>query len=519
MKNIFKNTVVQIVTGLILIVIVTWGSIALLSRHDANYTIKTVERRNLTETVSANGKVISNQNAILAFNMQGRVASINVEVGSTTYAGQVLASLDNGTLRANLMGAEADALAAQARLTRIQNGARPEELALYSQKYTDATVALISAMKSAYLAMQDALVSKADTLFTNGNTVNPTINIQTQSESEKSSIQMERVALYDSLNKLKGTLATLNQPIGGTVATSSIQSARVMTSGQLSSVKSYLDHLSSITANLTPGGSGQSQTIIDSERSVVNAAALEVSNAMSSEQATDAAWSSARDALVLEQAGSAVEDIQATEAALEKARSAVLALQSQLRQSYIISPYDALVTSVNVKLGEVYVPGMSVQAGISIIGNGSFKAEVYVPETDVGKISVGNTVIVTFDAFGPNVPFAGHVSIVDPAETLQNGVNAYKVTVSFDDATDTRIKSGLTANVHIMTKSATSALAVPTRAIITRGNEKIVLVKGNNSSVYTEKPVSVGITSVDGYTEIVGGLEEGDEIAGFGLGK
>ncbi len=520
MKNILKNTLVEIIISIVAIIAVTWGSISLLSRHGTSYTNTTVSHRDLVESVSGNGNVVSDQSVTLAFNMQGRVAVVSATVGSTTYVGQVLASLDTGTLRASIVGAEADVLSANAHLKQTQNGARPEELAVYNQKYSDATIALMSAIKNADLSIEAAVVGKADILFTNGNTVNPTINIRTQSDSEKRSIEIERMILRDSLNKFATTLSGFNQSIlDGSISTSSIISLRILVRDQLSLAKTYLDHLALITADLTPGSSGQSQTAIDGERLIVNTAAQQLAGAIAAEQSVDAAWSSARDALILVRAGSTDEDIMVAQAALSKAQSVLQGLQSQLRQSYIIAPYVGLITAVNVKVGEIYVPGISASQGINIIGDGSYKVEIYVPETDIGKINIDNPVDITFDAFGPNVIIPGHVGNIDPAETVRSGVNTYKLTINFDNATDDRIKSGLTTNVVINTKTAVDVLAVPSRAVITRGVETIVLVQQAGLTSYIEKPVSIGVKSRDGYTEIVSGLNEGDTIASFGVGK
>ena len=144
---------------------------------------------------------------------------------------------------------------------------------------------------------------------------------------------------------------------------------------------------------------------------------------------------------------------------------------------------------------------------------GNLKIETYVPETDIGKITVGQQATVTLDAYGPQTPFTATVSHVDPAPTVQNGINGYKVTIHFPTI-DARIKSGMTANITITTQSAQGVLVIPSRAIITRGTDKFVLVK--NTTGFTEQKVSTGISSADGYTEVDAGLHEGDIIAGFG---
>jgi len=515
-----KNTKFQIIAGAVIFVAMTWGLISILSRHDQDYSSTTVSRKDLTEIVNANGNVISDQNVTLAFNMQGRVSDIFADVGSTTVKGQILATLDTGTLQASLDGTVADVEAAQARLSQLQRGARPEEMALYSQKYSDASLSLVSAMKSAELAIEDAITGKTDVLFVNGNTVNPTINIRTQSTNEKISIEQERLKIYDSLQNLRVQLSAMNQQASGSaIATSTLDAARIATHSELLEAKAFLDHLGMIASNLTSGNTGLSQTTIDGYRAVVNGASQEVTSALSSEQTIDAAWSSARDSLTLEQAGSASEDIQVAEATLDKANAAVSGLQSQIRQSKIISPFDGVITSMDLKIGEVYVPGVSAAEGISLMSRDQYKVEVYVPETDIGKVAEGEKASITLDAYGPSTIFDGHITLVNPAQTVVNGISAYKVTIGFDDQSDSRIKSGLTANVTIMTKVESGALSIPERAVITRGNDKFVLVKKAGSGAFVEQTVKTGIASSDGFVEILSGLSEGDVVAGFGAGS
>jgi multidrug efflux pump subunit AcrA (membrane-fusion protein) len=83
----------------------------------------------------------------------------------------------------------------------------------------------------------------------------------------------------------------------------------------------------------------------------------------------------------------------------------------------------------------------------SVISANNFEVDAYVPETDIGKVAIGNPVSMTFDAF-PGETFAGKVFYIDPAQTIESGVVDYLVKVSFNTP-DSRIKSGLTANLDI----------------------------------------------------------------------
>ncbi|MDE2232607.1 MAG: efflux RND transporter periplasmic adaptor subunit [Patescibacteria group bacterium] len=503
----------KIAAGTGVFALVVWGLIAIFSKHPQDYAMATVSLRDLTETVTGNGTVEPDQQVSLAFNMQGLVNYVSVNVGDTVKKGQVLASLDASSLSAQLDGAKADLMSAQANLALAKKGARPEELAIYAQKYSDASSAFITAMKNAYLENEDAVLNKADMVFVNGPTANPTINIRTQSQAEQLSINSERISISDKLNTWKQALSAVNS-----TATSSdqIKPAMSATDAGLSAVKSFTDHLGTIAGNLSVGNSGMSQSAIDTVVAAVNGAAQESNNAATAEQAAEATWSNARDSLALEEAGSTPEAIQSAQAAEAKAQANVEALQSQLYHSYLIAPFDGIVTNADLKVGQVFVPGISSNETIGLMSSGDFKVEILVPETDIGKIAVGDKAAITLDAYGPSQDFPAAVSLIDPAETVQNGVNSYKVTLRFDNAADARIKSGLSANVSITAKSVSSAIAVPASSIITKGSGKYVLVKDPKSAAFAEKKVTIGIESADGYVEILSGLNTNDTVADFG---
>ena len=169
---------------------------------------------------------------------------------------------------------------------------------------------------------------------------------------------------------------------------------------------------------------------------------------------------------------------------------------------------------MDVKVGETFLlfPSATTPT-IGLIGNNGYKIEVYVPETDIGKIGLGNVADVTLDAYGPATIFPATVSLIDPAETVQDGISTYKVTLHFSQ-NDPRIKAGLTANVTIITATSSQVLAIPESAVIQKGNDSFVLVK--EASGFTQKQIQTGIKSADGYVEAVSGLEDGDAVASFG---
>lgn len=177
MKELLENKV-ALVAGAVILAGAVSGTIYAFSRHTQNLNTVVVDRMDIVHSVTATGSTVPDQSVSLAFTEQGSVSTVNVSVGSTTRKGQVLASLDSSAIHAQLDGAMADVDAANAKLAQLQRGARPEELAVYTQKYADTSSALVTAMKNSYLQAYDAVVNKADTLFTNGNSPNPIINIR-----------------------------------------------------------------------------------------------------------------------------------------------------------------------------------------------------------------------------------------------------------------------------------------------------------------------------------------------------
>src|SRR5665213_546066 len=150
---------------------------------------------NVQESVTSSGSIDSNEDVSLSFQNSGTVASLDVAVGDPVSAGQVLASLDNSSLEAQLEGANADVEAAQANLNSLQNGATSQTLAVYAQGVSTASTTLSTAVEDAYLKASDAILNKSDALFQNPTSANPTILIPTDSYATGLSLNNQRVMI------------------------------------------------------------------------------------------------------------------------------------------------------------------------------------------------------------------------------------------------------------------------------------------------------------------------------------
>ncbi|MBT7553291.1 efflux RND transporter periplasmic adaptor subunit, partial [bacterium] len=183
---------------------------------------------------------------------------------------------------------------------------------------------------------------------------------------------------------------------------------------------------------------------------------------------------------------------------------------SDYTDTVIKAPVEGTVTKVNFNAGENNSLATPV---ISMIGNSNLQIEVDVPESDITKIEVGDTVEIILDAFSIDDEFVGHVTFIDPAATVINEVIYYQVKVNLDEV-DERIKSGMTADLTIFTEKKDGVLAVPTRALIYKEDGKYIKVLENELDI-VEKKVMTGLKSDDGFIEIVSGLRDGEEVITF----
>ena len=214
--------------------------------------------------------------------------------------------------------------------------------------------------------------------------------------------------------------------------------------------------------------------------------------------------------LQIKLAGATAQDIEAQQAQVSQAQASVASVRAKLANSKIVAPISGLVTICDAKIGQVATPGTTL---IAIISSNKLEADVQVPEIDIGKIAIGDPVTMNFDAF-PNESFKGKVFYIDPAQTLNQGAVDYKVKVSFDTV-DQRLKSGLTVNLNIETKTDENALILPQYAVEQNDQGTFIEKIVNNKASTTA--VTLGIQDQNGNVEILTGVQEGDKVLNVGL--
>lgn len=167
------------------------------------------------------------------------------------------------------------------------------------------------------------------------------------------------------------------------------------------------------------------------------------------------------------------------------------------------------ITALPVSLGS-FVTTSSTVAQIS--STDRLEIKVNVSERFVPLVTLGQSAKVSFKSF-PKESFAATVTKISPV--LDPATRTMQVTLALSDRSGI-IKAGMFAHVTLVTETKEHVLALPERAIVYKAGKPFVFLaeadgKGGSEAVARRLPVECGIT-VDGMTEITGGLKEGDAV-------
>jgi HlyD family secretion protein len=105
------------------------------------------------------------------------------------------------------------------------------------------------------------------------------------------------------------------------------------------------------------------------------------------------------------EAGTRPEEIAAAEARVAELKGRLAELDANLREAVIVAPERAVVEVLAVRAGDVLNPNQPV---VRVLRAEDLWVKVFVPETDLGRLRLNQTVAVTVDAY-PGKRFEGTV--------------------------------------------------------------------------------------------------------------
>ncbi len=207
-------------------------------------------------------------------------------------------------------------------------------------------------------------------------------------------------------------------------------------------------------------------------------------------------------------AGPTDAQIAQADAQIAQAQVSLERAQRQLEQTQLTAPFDGIVTAIYVERGAMTAPGMPV---ITLIDTDPFHLSVQVDEIDIGEIAEAMPARIRIDAI-PDLELHGTLDRIALMPQNINGIVNYDVEVMIMDS-DSRVRTGMTAEAAFVTGFAADVLIVPSQYIrLDRAGQRafVNLLLPDNTLQETE--VQLGMQGRD-VSEITAGLREGDVIA------
>ncbi len=459
LKKFSKKTL--LIAGAILIVVVGSGfayyNLAYLPAQTADepkIQTATVRQGDLVVYASGSGVLIAGDEIELGFGTNGPVAEIHVQPGDQVIAGDVLAVQgEREQLEAAVAADELSAINARQSLDSI---------------YEKADVATAQA--------QITLADARDALYSAEYT-----NIVQQEGNRASQATIDAAAA--ELENAEDALARANEKLNQDPDDGALQ---INYANAMSKYQTALGNWNWYTGQPTEIQQAMLDAEIAMTKALLGQAELE--------------WERVKD-------GPDADEIVKAELQLANAEAKLAISQRDLEQSIIVAPMDGTVITVNANVGQNVSGTFITLADLS-----QPHLEIFLDETDLGKIDLDYAVEVIFDAL-PDEVFKGIVIQVDPGLYTSQGVSAVRGLVKLNSESVVMLDNlliGMNAAVDVIGGKAERVVLVPVEALreLSPGEYAVFVLEDGVPRLRT---VEVGLMDFT-FAEIKSGLKAGEIV-------
>lgn len=268
----------------------------------------------------------------------GRVKDVLAHEGDRVKSGQPLMIFESGDLEAQKLAVKGEFDQVQANLEKLEKGARPEEIEQAKARASTLGAALAQTKvgpRSEQIAAARARLAAA------------------QVSADKAQIDLGRARkLFESQAISQAEVENADAALRGALA-------------QRDALKQSLNELEN-------GASHEELQQAQARAAEANASAR------------------------LVQAGSRVEDIKAARGMVEAAQGKLAALDVMIDELTVRAPRDARVESLDLRPGDLVTPSAPAA---TLLEEDQLYVRIYVPETHIGQIHLGQEVPVSVDSF------------------------------------------------------------------------------------------------------------------------
>jgi len=477
-----KHKIIRLIV-ILLILGAAGGGYWYFSQHPEQWA-QLRQRLGLTGRAGAAGEIsasgfIEAEEVAVAAEIKGRITAITVDEGDFVQAGQVLVELDTALLDTEVMQAQAKIATAKAMLAKIEAGVRPEEIAkaeaAVKQAEAEAEAAhllwqdaitlrdnpqeldiQIDAARTnlalAQLRVQHAIPAKDAAVLLNELQAQQVEDIE---RGRNIHIELPRNAQgfsppdnVELLEDLEG--AAPGDDIRAHVEFPEGAKRQAYTNWNLASADEWQRW---VDLNSALANQADAETTLNDLLTLRNdpqAAQIKVAQAEAAYQTALAQVEVAQTQVEILKAGARQEQIALAQAQVKQAEAALAALKVQRDQHTLLATLDGWVVEQPAHEGEMATPGVTL---LNLADLNNLTLTVYVAESKVGQVALGQTVQVFVDAF-PGQPFAGHITFISNEaeftprniQTKEERVNTvFAVKIKLDNP-DQQLKPGMPAD-------------------------------------------------------------------------
>ena len=465
-----RTTKLWIILSLAVLVIALGGAAYYYVTTHTSTQEKTVETSTIGTgdiilSATGLGTLVSKDEVSLGFKNSGTVSEVLVGLGDQVEAGQVLARLENNTLKLKYQQAEAE----------LASLSSPAEIAKADQAVQDAELSFATARDDlAYLIGPDMLIAEEKVASSQQDLQTAKAALeQDASDANKQKVSEAEASLKEAQDNLSYAYYNYSSTYTQETFTYPIRNDKGVTIRR--------DLIAPTDAELLAA------------RAAYELAAANVSDAQNYLEVLNGVKTTA------DVPASSVTSITEAKVAFDRAKA-------NLDATELIAPISGTITSIDLTAG-----GEAGTSSLVTISNlkQPYLIDASLDETDWDKARVGFTANVTFDLL-PDDTYSGKIVQVDPNLDDSSGTSMVHILVQLEESVKKDLPIGSTASVDVTGGEALGAVLVPISALkeIETGKYIVYLMK-NSSPV--EQEVEIGLQDIL-YAEVKSGLQRGDVV-------
>lgn len=216
--------------------------------------------------------------------------------------------------------------------------------------------------------------------------------------------------------------------------------------------------------------------------------------------------------------------VSSAQRAVESAQAALDQANSKAAERTVTAETSGSIVNLNAKVGASVSGGMVMGEGDSnggkqcmqVVDLSQMKVTIQVGESDIAKVTVGQTANITYPAF-PDIVSQGTVtsiaSVASTSGTSDGSGVSFDVDILISEP-DTQLKPGMTAQVSVVTEQLDNVITVPTTALSTDdGMNYYVNVATDETGEHTKR-VNVTVVTKNDDSAVVGKSKTETDEAG-----